>query len=59
MLAVASGAFTVKAGRSATARLRPSAAGRRLLRRVRRVRVRLSVTAKDGTIARRTVSLRG
>ena len=56
---VASGAFTVKAGRSATVRLRPSAAGRRLLRGVRRVRVRLSVTAKNGTIARRTVTLRG
>jgi Ca2+-binding RTX toxin-like protein len=51
---VASGRFSVKAGRSATLRLRTTKAGRRLLRRVDRVRV--VVRAGD---ARRSVMLRG
>jgi Ca2+-binding RTX toxin-like protein len=58
-VAVASGAFAVSAGRTATVRLRPSAAGRRLLRRVQRVTVQLSVTPKNGRAVRRTVTLRG
>jgi hypothetical protein len=55
-ITVASGRFSVKAGRSATVRLRPTAAGRRLLRRVNRARVVVTAGGKD---ARRTVSLRG
>ena len=56
---VASRTFNVKAGRSATVRLRPSAAGRRLLRRVSRVKVSVLATPKGGKAARRTVTLRG
>ena len=55
-VAVAGGRFSLK--RSGTVRLRPSAAGRKLLRRVNRVRVRVTVTA-GGKTTRRTVSLRG
>jgi hypothetical protein len=56
---VASRTFNVKAGRSATVRLRPSAVGRRLLRRVNRVKVRVIAKSKGGKVARRTVVLRG
>ena len=56
---VASGPFSVQAGRSTAVRLRPSSAGRRLLRRVSSVRVRVTVTSSGKRVARRTVSLRG
>lgn len=55
---VASGRFNVRAGGSSTVRLRPSTAGRRLLRRVSRVQVRVVATA-GGKRASRSVLLRG
>jgi hypothetical protein len=55
---VATRSFTARAGRSVTVRLRPSASGRRLLARVRRVRVDVSVTPTAGEAVTRTVTLR-
>jgi hypothetical protein len=51
---IARASFSIEAGRSATVRARPTAAGRRLLRRVDRVRVVVRASGQ-----RRTVTLRG
>ena len=56
---VAAGRYRVAAGRSAKVRLRPTAAGRALLRRVARVRVRVAATPRGGAARTRTVTLRG
>jgi Ca2+-binding RTX toxin-like protein len=56
---VASGAYKIAAGKSATVRLKLSAKGKRLLRKVAKVRVKLTASPKSGKAASKTLTLRG
>jgi Ca2+-binding RTX toxin-like protein len=56
---VASGAYSIAAGKSATVRLKLSSKGRTLMRRVSKVRVKLTATPKSGKAVSKTLTLRG
>jgi hemolysin type calcium-binding protein len=56
---VASGSYSIAAGKSATVRLKLSSKGRSLMRRVTKVRVKLTASPKSGKAASKTLTLRG
>jgi RTX calcium-binding nonapeptide repeat (4 copies) len=56
---VASGSYSIAAGKSATVRLKLSSKGRSLLRRVTKVRVKLTASPKSGKAVSKTLTLRG
>lgn len=56
---VASGSYSLAAGKSATVRLKLSAKGRSLMRKVTKVRVKLTATPKSGKAVSKTLTLKG
>ncbi len=56
---VASGSYSIAAGKSATVRLKLSSKGRSLMRKVTKVRVKLTASPKSGKAASKTLTLRG
>jgi hypothetical protein len=58
-ITVASGSYKLAAGKTATIKLKLTAKGKRLLRKVSKVRVKLTATPKSGKAASKTLTLRG
>jgi hypothetical protein len=56
---VAAGSYSIAAGKSATVRLKLSAKGRSLMRKVTKVRVKLTASPKSGKAVSKTLTLRG
>ncbi|WP_028062621.1 calcium-binding protein [Solirubrobacter soli] len=56
---VASGSYSIAAGKSATVRLKLSSKGRSLMRKVTKVRVKLTASPKTGKAVSKTLTLRG